>query len=78
MRHPASRRAAADHPVRFSRLKVRSNMLHEPKKVEAAVQLRKDQQTGRFEVVKLEQRIAPACHTNPQGKKVGCGHGTYV
>ncbi len=27
----------------------------------------------RFQIVKLEERIAPHCHTNPHGKKVG-GH----
>jgi len=28
----------------------------------------------RFQIVKLEERIAPACHTNPHGKCVGnCG-----
>jgi hypothetical protein len=24
-------------------------------------------------IVKLEERIAPTCHYNPQGKRVGCG-----
>ena len=32
----------------------------------------------RFQIVKLEDRIAPACHTNPHGKRVGCGgHSKY-
>ncbi len=49
-------------------------MLREPKKVEKTAQVRKDQKSGRFQFVKLEERIAPACHYNPQGKKVGCRH----
>ena len=60
-------------------------MLREPRKTEKPVQLKKDKQTGRFQIVKLEERIAPrhapghgkhpigACHYNPQGKLVGCG-----
>ena len=37
---------------------------------------KKDRGTGkvRFQIVKLEERIAPTCHYNPQGKLVGCGH----
>ena len=31
----------------------------------------------RFLIVKLEERIAPACHTNPHGKQVGCGNHHY-
>ena len=54
-------------------------MLREPKNAEHTVQVRKDQKSGRFQFVKLEERIAPACHTNPQGKKVGCGNtGNWV
>jgi len=49
-------------------------MLREPKKVEHTVQVRKDRKSGRFQFVKLEERIAPAAHTNPHGKKVGGGH----
>jgi len=49
-------------------------MLREPKKVEQTAQVRKDQKSGRFQFVKLEERIAPACHYNAQGKKVGCGN----
>jgi hypothetical protein len=26
----------------------------------------------RFKIEKLEERIAPACHYNPNGKAVGC------
>ncbi len=26
---------------------------------------------NRFQLVKLEERIAPTCHTNPHGKEVG-------
>ncbi len=28
-------------------------------------------------IVKLEERIAPTCHYNPQGKQVGCHHYHY-
>ena len=52
-------------------------MLREPKKIEHTVQVRKDKKSGRFQFVKLEERIAPACHYNKQGKKVGCGHHGY-
>jgi len=48
-------------------------MLREPKRVEQSAQVRKDQKSRRFQLVKLEERIAPACHYNPQGQKVGCG-----
>ena len=34
----------------------------------------KRDQKKRFVIVKLEERIAPACHYNPHGKQVGCGH----
>lgn len=51
-------------------------MLREPRKTEMTGVLRKDNKTGRFQIVKLEERIAPNCKTNPQGKKVGnCGSG---
>jgi len=33
------------------------------------------QPTRRFQIVKLEERIAPACHFNPKGKPVGTCHG---
>ena len=46
----------------------------EPRTTERAGVLRKDKKTGRFQIVKLEERIAPAFHTNPQGKKVGGGN----
>ncbi|MBI3466374.1 MAG: hypothetical protein HY000_25460 [Planctomycetes bacterium] len=50
-------------------------MLREPQKAEKAVQVRKDKKTGRFQIVKLEERIAPKCnsseHYNPHGKLVG-------
>jgi hypothetical protein len=46
-------------------------MLREPKKTEQTTPVRKDKATGRFRVVKLEERIAPRCHTNPHGKEVG-------
>jgi hypothetical protein len=52
-------------------------MLREPQKTEKAVQVRKDKKTGRFQIVRLEARIAPNCRTNPHGRTVGnCGkHG---
>ncbi len=31
----------------------------------------------RFQIVKLEERIAPHCHYNPHGKKVGHCHYRY-
>ena len=34
-------------------------------------------QKKRFVIVKLEERIAPGCHTNPHGKLVGCGRHHY-
>lgn len=52
-------------------------MLREPRPVEKKVEVRKDKK-GRFQVVKLEERIAPGGHTNPQGKKVGNGSGGPV
>jgi hypothetical protein len=59
-------------------------MLREPRPVEKTLVPRKDPKEGRFRLVKLEERIAPACHTNPQGNEVGnCskhggGHGGWV
>ena len=33
------------------------------------------EQRRRFVIVKLEERVAPTCHTNPHGKQVGsCGY----
>lgn len=46
-------------------------MLREPRKTEQPVPVCKDKATGRFRVVKLEERIAPRCNTNPHGKEVG-------
>ena len=34
----------------------------------------KPEQKKRFLIVKLEERIAPTCHYNPHGKRVGCGN----
>jgi len=34
-------------------------MLREPKKVEPSVQVRRDNASGRFQLLKLEERIAP-------------------
>jgi hypothetical protein len=46
-------------------------MLREPRPNVQPVQVRKDARTNRLRVVKLEERIAPTCHTNPHGKEVG-------
>jgi hypothetical protein len=53
-------------------------MLREPsqiEKVEAITPPRKDPRKSRFQLVRLEERIAPRgsndCHTNPRGNKVG-------
>jgi len=32
-----------------------------------------EERNNRFQILKLEDRIAPRCHTNPHGKEVGCG-----
>jgi len=37
----------------------------------------KPEHKKRFLIVKLEERIAPTCHTNPHGKQVGCGGGGH-
>jgi len=37
----------------------------------------KPEQKKRFLIVKLEERIAPTCHYNPHGKRVGCGGGHH-
>jgi len=37
----------------------------------------KPEKKKRFLIVKLEERIAPTCHTNPHGKQVGCGGGGH-
>jgi hypothetical protein len=52
----------------------------EPRKAELkkTQQQRPDEQKRRFQIVKLEDRIAPHCHFNPHGKDVGgynCGGG---
>ena len=62
-------------------------MLREPRpvnKVEKVPATQKDPRKGRFQLEKLEQRIAP-CQTNPQGTQVGnCskhgngGHGGFA
>ncbi len=39
---------------------------------------RKEDRKSRFQIAKLEQRIAPHCHFNPHGNDVGghnCGGG---
>jgi hypothetical protein len=48
-------------------------MLREPRQIEKTTQPRPSARKGRFRFVKLEERIAPCQHTNPQGKKVGNG-----
>jgi hypothetical protein len=44
-------------------------MLREPRKTELTGVLKKDKKTGRFQIVKLEERIAP--RFNPVGALVG-------
>jgi hypothetical protein len=57
-------------------------MLREPKKTKSAVENAKEPTSGRFQIRKLEDRIAPApggngCHLNPHDKLVGkCGRGS--
>jgi hypothetical protein len=54
-------------------------MLREPRSTEKALVPSNAPKKSRFRFVKLEERIAPCQHTNPQGKKVGsdnhCGGG---
>ncbi len=50
----------------------------EPRKAELTKtpQHRKEERKSRFQIVKLEERIAPKCtsaHLNPRGKWVGFG-----
>jgi hypothetical protein len=53
-------------------------MLREPKKVQRQSQAGVGKKSKRFRFVKLEERIAPKCHYNPQGQKVGCTpHSNY-
>jgi hypothetical protein len=48
-------------------------MLREPKQVQQEKKPEK-QPSGRFQIRKVEERIAPACTFNPNaGKYVGCG-----
>jgi hypothetical protein len=50
-------------------------MLHDPKLSKTTVDKSKERATGRFQIRKLEERIAPApggsCGVNPHGKDVG-------
>jgi len=49
-------------------------MLREPHKAAQADPVPRDHRTGRFQILKLEERIAPKCQQNPHGKYVGnCG-----
>ena len=52
-------------------------MLREPQSrpVENVQVPQKDPKKGRLRLIKLEERIAPDAHYNPQGKKVGAGNG---
>ena len=45
-------------------------MLREPRPIEKKVEVRKDKK-GRFQLLRLEERIAPTCSTNPQGNTTG-------
>jgi hypothetical protein len=45
-------------------------MLRKPKKSEVQVKLRKEKTTRRFQIVKLEERIAP----RHMGRVRGCGN----
>jgi hypothetical protein len=50
-------------------------MIRDPKLPKTTVEKTKDRTNGRFQIRRLEDRIAPAgppgCKTNPQGKEVG-------
>jgi len=50
----------------------------EPRKtvLKKSSEQRKAESKSRFQIVKLEERIAPKCtaHTNPHGKEVGNDH----
>jgi hypothetical protein len=45
-------------------------MLREPNQIEKTTQSRPCARKGRFQVIKLEERIAP-CTTNPAGHETG-------
>lgn len=49
-------------------------MLREPRPVDKTLMPQKDPKKGRLRLIKLEERIAPDAHYNPQGKKVGVGN----
>jgi hypothetical protein len=54
-------------------------MLREPRKTQQTQTpaVRTTQKKSRFQLEKLEERIAPAVHTNPHGKTVGDGSKVY-
>jgi hypothetical protein len=64
----------------FHRPKEVLTMLREPRRLENVVQVQKTARKGPFQIVRLEERIAPSSHTNPQGKPVGSGghHGGKI
>jgi hypothetical protein len=57
-------------------------MLRDPRPVEKSQVAREGKPEARLRLVKLEERIAPTLHTNPQGNQVGNtnkhGHGGFV
>jgi len=46
-------------------------MLREPSPVKTSEIARQIKPQARLRLVRLEERIAPTCHTNPHGKEVG-------
>lgn len=53
-------------------------MLRKPEKPKSEIQSKPIRKPERFKFVKLEERIAPACHYNAKaGKYVGCGNSGY-
>ena len=53
-------------------------MLRKPEKPQSETPPKPARETERFKFVKLEERIAPACHYNAKaGKYVGCGNSSY-
>lgn len=51
-------------------------MLREPRHTKDSPRVRKDKRTGRFQIVKLEERIAPAPGTGrTEGGKCNGDHG---
>ena len=46
-------------------------MLRDPRPVQTSARPATEPRTQRFQITKLEERIAPKCSYNPQGKQVG-------